>query len=496
MANTRNSRQQSSGTSVPIWLVLVIILVIIFTLGILAMLYRTPTLSSTGQQSPTQAAVALVPTLTASPIGGVAGPSATATWTPRPTNTPYVTPTFVNTAVAVGQNTRASSQVGLPSNVVRGPGGGGVVVPTITPAIPRSTLTAVAATATQAVTATQVAGTATSIAGAATQISLTATQVAHFPTPAPGAWYGVYFNNKNLEGAATLARNDAVQPSNNPSLLFNWGSAAPAAGINADNFSVRWTLNTTFNGGNFMFYAFSDDGIRVYVDGVRIIDNWANATNRVLYGWAGLAAGSHEIRVEYFENSGDARVAVGWQRAVENAWVGEYYTNRDLGEPPHYIQQDNKIDFNWGSGAPNGLPGDNFSIRWNINYDFGNAATYRFVVTVEDGVRVRVGNKTIIDQWRPVDGPQVYTYEAIFAGPQWITTEYFSGSGNAQIKVDITRLTVPSTLTPTPTSTSTSTPVNTATATATPTVTATPLATASATATVSATATPTAVATP
>jgi hypothetical protein len=478
MANTQNSKQQSAGSSVPIWLVLVIVLVFLCTAGVMAVMYQRPSSGSVAV-APTQVAAAVVPSLTSSPTGGPQGPTETPTWTPRPSRIPYVTPTFVNTAVPAGQNTRSSSQISSGINTINTggvtSGGSNVVVPTVTPAIPRSTQTSVAATATQAVTATQVAGTATSIAATATQISATATQAANFPTPFPGTWHGVYFNNRDLAGEPVLARNDPANTSNNPSLLFNWGSAAPVNGINADNFSVRWTLNTNFNGANFIFYAFSDDGIRVFVDGNRIIDNWTSATNRVLYGTIGLAAGTHEVRVEYFEGTGDARVAVGWQQAVNGAWVGEYFSNNSLGDPPVYIQQDNQIDFNWGSGSPNGIPADNFSVRWGIDYNFGNAATYRFVVTVDDGVRVRVGNTTIIDQWRSVDGPQTYTHEGVFSGTQRITTEYFNGSGNAQIKVDISRPSVTSTPTPsvTPTAISTATSTPTATATATPTATPT-----------------------
>ncbi len=455
MANTQNSKQQSAGSSVPIWLVLVIVLVFLCTAGVMALMYQQSSSGTVAVVAPTQAVAAVAPSVTSSPTGSPQGPTETPTWTPRPSRIPYITPTFVNTAVPAGQNTRSSSQISSGINTINTggvtSGGSNVVVPTVTPAIPRSTQTAVAATATQAVTATQVAGTATSIAATATQISATATQAANFPTPFPGTWHGVFFNNRNLEGQPVLARNNPANTSNNPSLLFNWGSAAPVNGINADNFSVRWTLNTNFNGANFIFYAFSDDGIRVFVDGNRIIDNWTNATNRVLYGTIGLAAGTHEVRVEYFENTGDARVAVGWQQAVNGAWVGEYFSNNSLGDPPVYIQQDNQINFNWGSGSPNGIPADNFSVRWGIDYNFGNAATYRFVVTVDDGVRVRVGGTTIIDQWRSVDGPQIYTFEGIFSGTQRITTEYFNGSGNAQIKVDISR---PGTATPDATATS------------------------------------------
>jgi hypothetical protein len=401
----------------------------------------------------------------------------------------------VNTAVPAAQNTRQNSQVSLPiwnggSGGSGGDGGGGVIVPTITPAVPRSTQTAVAVTATAAVTATNAAATATDVAATATQIAATATIGANFPTRAPGLWYGEYYNDQNLGGSPSRTQNDSVQTLNNLKLMFDWGSGAPAPGIVADHFSVRWSLNTSFNNANYLFYAFADDGVRVYVDNNLIIDRWTNASNEVAYGNVSLAGGSHEVRVEYYEDVGDARIAVGWQQTIDNAWIGEYFANRDLGQPPLYIQQDSSINFGavqWPSGSPNGLTADNFSIRWNRNYDFGTAGTFRFVVTVQDGVRLYLNGTLIIDQWHDVDTPQTYTVDRSAAGTQQVRLEYFDGPGSAEVSLGIARLgtstpvptatytAVPPTSTPTPSPTPSETPTNTPTSTpVTPTVTPTP----------------------
>jgi hypothetical protein len=245
--------------------------------------------------------------------------------------------------------------------------------------------------------------------------------------------------------------------------MFNWGSAAPAEGIGADNFSVRWSLNTSFNNANYLFYTFADDGVRVYVDNNLIINRWSNASNEVAYGNVSLAAGTHDVRVEYYEDSGDARIAVGWQQTVDNAWIGEYFANRDLGQPPLYIQQDSSINFGaaqWPSGSPNGLTADNFSIRWNRNYNFGTAGTFRFVVTVQDGVRLYLNGVRIIDQWREVDTPQTYNVERSASGTQQVRLEYFDGPGSAEVSLGIARVSATSTptMSPTPSETPTSTP--------------------------------------
>ena len=45
-------------------------------------------------------------------------------------------------------------------------------------------------------------------------------------------------------------------------------------------------------------------------------------------------------------------------------WRAEYYANPYLVGGTKYVQQENAINFDWGLGAPDKLPKDNFSIRF------------------------------------------------------------------------------------------------------------------------------------
>src|SRR5689334_18900044 len=58
-----------------------------------------------------------------------------------------------------------------------------------------------------------------------------------------------------------LTRTDAT-------VAFNWGTAAPAAGMGVDGFAVRWTgqVQPQFT-EEYRFYVNSDDGARLWVDG-------------------------------------------------------------------------------------------------------------------------------------------------------------------------------------------------------------------------------------
>src|SRR5690606_3028864 len=55
-------------------------------------------------------------------------------------------------------------------------------------------------------------------------------------------WRGEYFTNRNLSGNPIAIRDDAA-------IDFNWGDGPPMAGMERDNFSVRWTRTLTLNPG-------------------------------------------------------------------------------------------------------------------------------------------------------------------------------------------------------------------------------------------------------
>jgi hypothetical protein len=136
------------------------------------------------------------------------------------------------------------------------------------------------------------------------------------PVPAPvttqlGPWRGEYFNNAGLSGSPAVVRTDAA-------LGFDWGWGAPVAGINRDNFSVRWTGTFSLEGGRYSFTTTSDDGVRVTVDGQRIIDAWTPMRG-TRTGTVTLAGGSHTVQVEYFERLQAAMMRLNVQRLGDGA---------------------------------------------------------------------------------------------------------------------------------------------------------------------------------
>jgi hypothetical protein len=122
-----------------------------------------------------------------------------------------------------------------------------------------------------------------------------------------GAWYGEYFGNPHVRGTPAATRYD-------PAIGFEWGTGAPIGGVAEDYFSVRWTQRTSFFEDNYAFCAMSDDGVRMFLDGVTILDEW-HPSNSVAYCTeVDVSKGDHTVRVEYYEDGGNALIYVWWER--------------------------------------------------------------------------------------------------------------------------------------------------------------------------------------
>lgn len=119
--------------------------------------------------------------------------------------------------------------------------------------------------------------------------------------PLPGL-QAAYYNNQNLTGRPVAAQTDA-------SIDFTW-VGSPAAGVNADAFSVRWRgIITVPADGDYRFSTVASGGTRLYVDGMQLIDKWGTQAGEVCSAEAPLTAGKHLLLLEYKDSgSGSANV--------------------------------------------------------------------------------------------------------------------------------------------------------------------------------------------
>lgn len=128
-------------------------------------------------------------------------------------------------------------------------------------------------------------------------------------------WKGEYFNG-SLNTSPVMVRDDGTS-----TLSFNWGnqgSPSSSCGLTGTNFSARWTRAITFTAGVWRFTTSSDDGMRLYIDGQKILDRWYDQSATTQTTDYSLTAGAHTVVVEYYQNTGNASAAVSWQ-AVTNS---------------------------------------------------------------------------------------------------------------------------------------------------------------------------------
>lgn len=102
-----------------------------------------------------------------------------------------------------------------------------------------------------------------------------------------------------------------------PHVNFDWRLGAPAPGVPEDHFSARWRglVQPRFS-ETYTFQTYADDGVRVWVGGKLLVDDWKTQGPTATQGAIALQAGhKYDIRVDYFEFDKGARVSLAWSSA-------------------------------------------------------------------------------------------------------------------------------------------------------------------------------------
>lgn len=127
--------------------------------------------------------------------------------------------------------------------------------------------------------------------------------------------HGEYFDNNTLSGPPRLVRTDTR-------IDFGWTLNGPGRGIPYDWYSVRWNGKITApRSGVRRIGIQGNDGYRLYIDNRLVIDNWKKQSFRTTLAPVSLAAGTtHDIRLEYFESTGNVKLKLVWDAGVANDW--------------------------------------------------------------------------------------------------------------------------------------------------------------------------------
>ena len=139
----------------------------------------------------------------------------------------------------------------------------------------------------------------------------------------------------------------------------------------ADNFSVRWEgkLKVPFD-DTYTFYTISDDGIRLWIDGKLIINNWTLHAPIEDRGEASLGAGNHDIKLDFYEGRGGATIKLLWSSGhfsksiIPSEYLfyeadgirrpglrGQYYNELNF-KDLKITRVDSNIDFDWKEQSP------------------------------------------------------------------------------------------------------------------------------------------------
>jgi hypothetical protein len=120
-------------------------------------------------------------------------------------------------------------------------------------------------------------------------------------------WKAEYFANTSLSGSPTLVKYEDW-------VFYDWGLEKPRPRMpSANNFSIRWSGQRYFHAGCYRFGLFADDGVRLWVNGELLVDEWHADRDEYHSPVTYLGTGYHDVVIEYLENTGEAEIRFWWE---------------------------------------------------------------------------------------------------------------------------------------------------------------------------------------
>lgn len=114
-------------------------------------------------------------------------------------------------------------------------------------------------------------------------------------------------------------------------------------------------------------------------------------------------------------------------------WAGYFDNVQEINGAPTLVRTDPTINFDWNDGSPSPrVSTDNFAVRWTGRIQPPLTDTYTFHTETDDGIRLWVNNKLLIDKWNVQPEAEWTAKIDLVAGRQYdVRMEYFENQGVA-----------------------------------------------------------------
>lgn len=133
----------------------------------------------------------------------------------------------------------------------------------------------------------------------------------------PEGFFGEYYRGVTLEQpfvGSSLDRNVPIAYRFEPAIDFDWGRSGHLARIGAEWFSARWTGDVDLPVGRWSIEVTADDGVRLFLDGRLLIDQWRDQSPTTHRKTVDLVGRKHNVRLEYYEKTGRAVCKIAFRR--------------------------------------------------------------------------------------------------------------------------------------------------------------------------------------
>jgi fibronectin type 3 domain-containing protein len=129
----------------------------------------------------------------------------------------------------------------------------------------------------------------------------------------------IFRNDPNFVQVTDLYNNgyyfiDNAMTRVDPTINFNWSNTSPTPSMGLDNYGVEWTgqIQAQFS-ETYTFKTVSDDGVRLWVNGTLLINNWTPHGAATDLASIQLTAGQrYDIKMEYFQANFAAQISLSW----------------------------------------------------------------------------------------------------------------------------------------------------------------------------------------